>query len=232
MLKISSGRRHMGAVPIEPPVSPPPLRGRFVTVLPLRRPCILSYCRSDGCMSTTWSLRTCAMLKISSGRRHMGAVPIEPPVSPPPLRGRFVTVLPLRRPCILSYCRSDGCMSTTWSLRTCAMLKISSGRRHMGAVPIEPPVSPPPLRGRFVTVLPLRRPCILSYCRSDGCMSTTWSLRTCAMLKISSGRRHMGAVPIEPPVSPPPLRGRFVTVLPLRRPCILSLENLNVHFDS
>jgi hypothetical protein len=49
-----------------------------------------------------------------------------------------------------------------------------------------------PLRGRFVTVLLLRRLCILLYCRSDGCMATTWPLEMCAMLKISSGRRDMG----------------------------------------
>jgi hypothetical protein len=127
---------------------PTPPRGQFVTVLPLHRPCIWLYCRSDGCMSTTWPLKICAMLKISSGRRHMGTVPIKHPVSPPPLRGQFVTVLPLHRPCILLYCRSDGCMSITWSLKVCEMLKISSGRRHMGTVPIKPPVSPPPLRGR------------------------------------------------------------------------------------
>ena len=47
---------------------------------------------------------------------------------------------------------------------------------------------------------------MLVYCQSDGCMSTTWSLKVCVLLKISTGRRHMGAVPIEPlepHVSPP-----------------------------
>jgi hypothetical protein len=126
--------------------------GRFVTVLPLHRPCILLYCRLDGCMSTTWPLKICAMLKISSGRCHNsyghGTDKTSRKPGPPPLRGQFVTVLPLHRPCIWLYCRSDGCMSTAWSLKVCAMLKISSGRRHMGTVPIKPPVSPPPLRGR------------------------------------------------------------------------------------
>jgi hypothetical protein len=40
--------------------------------------------------------------------------------------------------------------------------------------------------------------------------------------KISSGRRHMGAGSMEPPTRPrTPLTGRFVTILPGYRPCIV-----------
>lgn len=89
----------------------------------------------------------------------------------------------------------------------CAMLKISSGRRHMGYIWARGRWKPPtrsaspcctPLTRHFVTVLPGFRPCtVLSYCRLDGCWSTTRCLLVCAMLKIASGRRHMGAGSME-----------------------------------
>jgi hypothetical protein len=52
---------------------------------------------------------------------------------------------------------------------------------------------------------------------------TTWCLVMCAMLKISSGRCHMGAGSMEPPTRPAPqLKGRSVYGFqPGYRPCIV-----------
>ena len=68
-------------------------------------------------------------------------------------------------------------------------------------------------------------------------MSTTWSLKVCEMLMISSGRRHVGAVPIEPLVSPPykraPLCPRTVcngfTVTQAMYMVVLSIGRLYEH---
>ena len=158
----------MGAVPIQIEnscrASPPRLHGRFVTVSPLGRPCILLYCQSDSCMSTKWALPPmCAMPNILSGRRHMDTVLMEPPAcckSPTPA-DCLVTVLPLGKPCMLLYSRSDSCMSTTttWPPPMCVMLNISSGRRHMDTVPMKPPASPPtPPQTVCKGVLLLHRP--------------------------------------------------------------------------
>ena len=88
------------------------------------------------------------------------------------------------------------------------------------------------IRGQFVTVLPSQRPCILLYCRSDGCMSTTWPLKICAMLKISSGRRHMGTVPIKnsrkPPTPPRTVCNGF-TVTQAMYIVVLSIGRLYEH---
>ena len=100
------------------------------------------------------------------------------PPTPTPPRTVCNVFLPLHRPCIWSYCRSDGCMSTTWSLKMCVMLKISSGRRHVGTVPMEPPASP------------LRAPpcCSLQYTPQTVCNAFTDTQAMCIVVSLTVDR--------------------------------------------